>query len=404
MLDKPDPQPEDDNAPPTLPKLNLDRLFPLFLLAWALLSWVAYAVAGEKMPWLFTHIAFPHIFLAAWGLGQWLKNLTWQDFCHASWLDAGRGAAAVVEGAHRSSGRRLAKSANSAGSGTRSAELTLTQLEPFVKLISATGGILLFGGILFWIIDKLGCKARAAARFRHRRGRRRRLDGAHDVYAQLHLRRNRRRSLWSTRTRTPDVKKVLARIDEISWRTTGTPHDVKVAYSKDGAWPFLWYMDTIYPNNYYYGDEPEAERLLECPVVIAGKPQWADVEEILGADYVAIDYKYVWWPIEDYKDLTWERIRSDWNDPAMRSALWDIIRDRDYTAYAQLKNPDDPFTTKTWPHRLDMRLYVRRDLTQRVWDYRLGADGADTARAARAAPSRRSVRGGRSAPCRSRRG
>jgi len=63
------------------------NLFPLFLLAWSLLSWVAYAYAGEKMPWLFVHIAFPHILLAAWGLGQWLQAVTWDDLiAKRGWL------------------------------------------------------------------------------------------------------------------------------------------------------------------------------------------------------------------------------------------------------------------------------------------------------------------------------
>jgi uncharacterized protein (TIGR03663 family) len=358
-----------DDAPPEEPKpLDIDRLFPLFLLAWALFSWVAYAYAGEKMPWLFVHITLPHLLLAAWGLNQWLKDLTWQDFiARRGWLLI---AALLLLWKAVAALRQAFGQLHAVQTG-----LTLTGLEPVVKIISALVGILLFGGLLFWIVDKVGPK------------RALRLATA-TVIGVL--------ALFTVRTMfmlnyindemgtefmvyahaTPDVKKVLAQIDEVSWRTTGAPHDVKVAYGKEGAWPFYWYMETLYPNNYYYDTTPEAEHLLECPVVIAAKEQWPAVEPILGTDYVAFDYKYIWWPIEDYRDLTWERIRAALDDPAMRAALWDIIRDRDYTAYARLKNPEDPFTLKTWPNRLDMRLYVRRDLTQQVWSYRLGTGNA----------------------------
>ena len=107
---------------------------------------------------------------------------------------------------------------------------------------------------------------------------------------------------------TPDVSLVLDEIEELSWRLTGTPDEIKVAYGKEVAWPFYWYMDTRYPNNYYYEAKPEPEKLLDCPSIVAASQEWADVSEIVGSDYIYSDYKHIWWPIEDYKDLTWERI------------------------------------------------------------------------------------------------
>ncbi len=353
-----------DTTPEESRPLDMDRLFPLFLLAWALFSWGAYAYAGEKMPWLFVHIALPHILLAAWGLNQWLKGLTWQDLgARRGWLLV---AALLLLWKAFVTFRDGLIEMRAAQTG-----LTIAGLEPLTKTLSALGGILLFGSLLVWIVAKLEPQRALRLALATLVG----VGGVFTVRTMFML--NFINAEMGTEFMvyahaTPDVKKVLAQIDEISWRTTGAPHDVKVAYGKEGAWPFYWYMETIYPNSYYYDTTPDTERLLECPVVIAGKPQWSAVEPILGADYVAFDYKYIWWPIEDYKDLTWERIRDALGDPAMRDALWDIIRDRDYTAYARLKNPENPFTLKTWPNRLDMRLYVRRDLTQQIWSYRLG--------------------------------
>ena len=37
----------------------------------------------------------------------------------------------------------------------------------------------------------------------------------------------------------------------------------------------------------------------------------------------------------------------------------------------------NPFTLKTWPNRLEFRLYIRKDLARQVWGYRLGEAGSD---------------------------
>ncbi|KAB8145165.1 TIGR03663 family protein [Chloroflexia bacterium SDU3-3] len=55
------------------------RLFPLFLVFWFFGSLVAYSWAGEKMPWLVTHIALPGNLLFAWGLGKLLGRMPWRD-------------------------------------------------------------------------------------------------------------------------------------------------------------------------------------------------------------------------------------------------------------------------------------------------------------------------------------
>ncbi len=368
-LATPHPAPAEEQN--MLKPLDLDLFFPLFLAGWAAMSWVAYSYAGEKMPWLFVHIALPHVLLAAWGLGQWLHKLEWDDIAQRGWLLIVTlpllWKALQAFGKAANSSQRILQITSGPGS-----ELTLAGLDPLVGLFSALGGIVLFSALLFWVIDKVGprrtlrltlltiCGALAVWTLR-------------TMFMLNFINAEMATEFMVYAHATPDVKVVLAQIEDISWRTTGTANEVKVAYSEEGAWPFYWYMATRFPNNYYYGAAPEAERLRECPVIIAGKPHWSAVEAILGDDYVAHEYKYIWWPIEDYKDLTWERIRAALDDPQMRVALGDIIRNRDYHAYARLKNPENPFTLKTWPHRLDMRLYVRRDLAQQVWNY--GTDG-----------------------------
>jgi uncharacterized protein (TIGR03663 family) len=62
-------------------------LFALFLLFWTVLSVVAFSWAGEKMPWLLTHMALPGNLLAAWALGRMLDSVEWQALSdRRAWL------------------------------------------------------------------------------------------------------------------------------------------------------------------------------------------------------------------------------------------------------------------------------------------------------------------------------
>ncbi len=347
--------------------------FPWFLLGWTVLSWAAYTWAGEKMPWLLVHIALPSIFLAGWGLDKLLATLTWEDFTQRRgsmlMLSLPLLVAALMVFGNAVGALRVALAP-----GIPEAGPTLVQLEPLGRLFGGLGGIVLFGGLFTWatsLMDReraarlmlltlviflsvLTVRTMVMLNFIN-------YDLATEFLVYAHA--------------TPDVKVALRQIEDVSWRTTGTPDMVRVAYGEDGSWPFYWYFDAHFNNTYFYGRSPVAELLLESPVVIAGSQQWPAVEPILANDYTAFDYKYLWWPIQDYYGLTWERIRFALTDPAMRSALWDIIWDRDYTAYARLKNPEDPFSLQNWPYRKEFRLYVRRDLAQQVWSYRLGEEG-----------------------------
>ncbi len=356
------------------PRLSawLPRLFPFFLLGWAGLSWVAYSVAGEKMPWLFVHIAFPHILLAAWTLDRVFGRLTWSQLVAdrawlvpVSWLFLGL-AWLAFQASSDSLGRVLQPEIAEGGLA-----LMLSQLEPLGRAFGGLTGLLIFGGLLVWAVEHLGLRrslrlsllapllflgavtVRTMVRACYIEDE---LATEYIVYAHA----------------TPDVNKALDELDRLSWRLTGTPDQLRVAYSQHVAWPLYWYMDVRYPDNYYF-ETPDPERLLDSPVIIAAREEWPAVEAIIGDRYYVTDYKHIWWPIEDYKDLTWERVRAVLTEPERRRALWDIVWDRDYTAYARLRNPGDPFTLKTWPHRSEFRFYVRKDIGSLMWDVGLEA-------------------------------
>jgi hypothetical protein len=49
---------------------TIQRSFVLFLMWWAFWIFMALSLAGEKMPWLSTHIAVPFILLTGWWIGH----------------------------------------------------------------------------------------------------------------------------------------------------------------------------------------------------------------------------------------------------------------------------------------------------------------------------------------------
>jgi DNA-binding beta-propeller fold protein YncE len=83
-------------------------------------------------------------------------------------------------------------------------------------------------------------------------------------------------------------------------------------------------------------------------------------------DYVVNTYTYLWWPMEDYKDLTWRRIREALTNPRMRAALWNVWYGRDYRLYDEVTGA--AHTLDEWPLRSDYRLYVRRDAIAKIWE------------------------------------
>ncbi len=351
---------------------SLKTTFPLFLTAWLVLSWIAYTWAGEKMPWLYVHIALPSILLSGWTIGHlveemgWVKKQVWSCIKYLSSFVVVIICAFI--GFQSATGLLAAYKSGTGPSGP-----TLIQLGLFGKTAGAFAVLILFGIILIRTIKHLGWS------------RIWRLTG---IFVAIML------ALFTIRTSvmlnyqnydlatellvyahgTPDIKIALNQIEELSWRLTGSPYDIKVAYGEDGSWPLTWYM-VDYPNNYFYSTTPDPERLKEYPAVIAGSAQYGAVSDILGDNYIHFDYKYLWWPIQDYYDLTFVRIRDSLLNPEMRSALWQIVWNRDYTRYAALKNPLVPFDLEKWPYRKEFRLYIQKDIANDVWSYKVGDSG-----------------------------
>lgn len=61
------------------PVRHTPPLLVFFLGYWFIQAFVAFSWAGEKMPWLLTHITLPATLLAAWVLGQLIGRVPWRE-------------------------------------------------------------------------------------------------------------------------------------------------------------------------------------------------------------------------------------------------------------------------------------------------------------------------------------
>jgi predicted membrane-bound mannosyltransferase/DNA-binding beta-propeller fold protein YncE len=353
-------------SPDQPPVLNWSDWFPFLLAGWTLLSWIAYTVAGEKMPWLLVHIAFPSIFLTAWWAGRLIDRVRrrWDTTVSVALPMLCIGGIVLIV-AWITLGRAIGDLRQALGNGVSPAGLSLSQLNAWGRLLGALLLILL-SGVAVVLLGKRLSWGRAVSGL---------AVCGFLVLVALTIRTSFMLNFENPGLAkeflvyahgTPDIKVALDQIEDVSWHATGTARNVQVAYGEDGSWPFAWYM-VHFPNNYFYSTAPDSERLLASPVVIAGQPEYEAVEAILGDAYVSFDYLYLWWPIQDYYNLDFDRIWEAVTDREMRSALWDIAWDRDYRAYARLKNPDSPFTLKQWPYRKSFRLYVRQEIAEVMW-------------------------------------
>jgi uncharacterized protein (TIGR03663 family) len=328
--------------------------FISFVLWWVAMSWLGYSYAGEKMPWLTVHIALPMILLSGWLIGQFIETMDWRQVLkRRAWL-----LAIVVPPFVMA--LMVLVSAVLAGpfQGYEMAQLNTTG-----QFLNGIIGTLGFGAGLVYLTYRIGWRiamrimliiallvpvfmtVRTAWRFCYVN-----YDYPIEFLVYAHA--------------GPAVHEAMRQIDELSRRTAGGSNLIKVAYGADGSTLFYWQFRN-YPNAVFYSTSPSREQM-ESPVVIAGRDEWDAVAPYLGDDYLVNTYTYLWWPIEDYRNMTWERIVRAITDVETRAALWDIWYDRDFRRYETLTGKK--YSLDEWPLRSEFRLYVRRDVVAQMWD------------------------------------
>ena len=326
--------------------------FILFLAWWGIGAWLAYSYAGERMPWLLTHMAQPMALFGGWWGAEllqrinWLKVRTAQGWWILALLPALLFALVTLFGSVPAAGRDID---------------TLSRTVRFILALGLTGGLLYLIQLAFQRVGRrLTLRLSAVTAFAILF-----LLTIRFSYLLTYINYDMATEYLVYAHAAPDVKRALHEIETISERTVGE-REIQVSYDDDVAWPMTWYM-RFYPNNiFFYGANPTTEAM-NAPIILVGKKNYEQVKPYVARDYVSRNYRLVWWPEESYKGewdgegsqgLTLTQIWGALTEPERRSRLWQIFFFRNH--------PDLKLTA--WPHRHDFRMYVHKDIAEIVWD------------------------------------
>ncbi len=405
------------------PHRNFADTFGL-LLWWAITSIIALSYAGERMPWLTYHMAWPMILLTGWGLGRVIESIDWHRSQAAPTALRLALTALFVVGLVSALASLVGPTPPFQGKDINSLRATNAFLLPFAAaLLSAVGLVYLLqdewrdllkvGLTLLFVLSALGALfsmaeysvsaplggdkvvlARLiiltvlallalAGRFILRG------EPQGDFPALLILSFFALLSVLTARAAfraayinydsameylvyahgAGPVKQVIQEAEQISRRTTGGM-DMLLAYDASApdtgvSWPLVWYLRDF--TNQRAFDQP-TKSLRDAPFVIVDAKNFDKIEPALGPGYYRFDYVRMWWPNQDYFSLTWDRMAVALSDPNIRAGIWDIWLNRDYTRYAQATGHTD-MTEVTWEPSDRMRVYIRKDVVAQIWNY-----------------------------------
>jgi uncharacterized protein (TIGR03663 family) len=342
--------------------------FATFLIYWTWLSFVIYSWAGEKMPWLTVHMTLPLIFLAAHVIQTGLHRFNWSAAREKGGLILGGALLLLIPAV-----ATLFTTDPFRSQSLQSINETLQFIAGFIVLLLLAGLIWRYGRQMgralalrtafvtaLLLLSLLTVRYAWLLNYVN-------YDYVNEILVYAHA--------------SPDVKTALNQINEISRRTEGDKM-IKVAYDNDSTWPLEWYMRE-YPNRAYYGENPTREAL-DAPIVIVGSANENKVKPFLGDKYTGFRYRLVWWPMEDYKGQTLEKLWQNYvagpppADPAADTAeaqaarrqtvrdnwrkLWNIIFYRNYEDY----------DLNEWPFVHRFYVYIRKDVLSDIWEYQSG--------------------------------
>lgn len=422
-----EPEPESEPV-----ERNLANTFGL-LLWWVVTSVIALSYAGERMPWLTYHMAWPMVLLAGWGIGQLIENIRWEKLHPARTTLSLTLSMLFIIGLFSSISSLLGSTPPFQGKDLSQLQATSAFLFPAILTLASAAGMVYLQkdettGLTKVALALLFILGMASATFVA-------LTMPSGIEAQaseitasvirliiivivtiaslvgLYLLRNQESGLFpglvmltifgflailtmraSFRAAyinydsakeylvyahgATGIKQVMAQAKEISERTTG---GMGLALSYDASapdtgvsWPFVWYLRD-YTNQRSF-DQP-TKGLRDSVFIVVDAKNFDKIEPALGPGYYRFDYIRMWWPSQDYFGLTRERIAEALRNKQIRDGIWDIWFDRDYTQYAAATGRTD-LTPSTWQPADQMRLYIRKDVAAQIWNY--GATPVET--------------------------
>lgn len=336
--------------PVRLPVLSL-------LLYWSVLSLVAYTLAGEKMPWLTVHITLPMLLCAGFGFGYLVETTPFEKLTK----NKGYLVPLLIPVFLVSLGAVLAAvtGANRPFAGKELEQLKTTSTFLFSLIAFLSSGWLLWKLLFHWrpkemvklltvgaalILAVLTARSAFQANFIN-------YDTAKEFLVYAHAARG--------------PKDVLEEVEDISKRLTGGK-EIKVAYIGDALYPYWWYFRD-YPNKTWLKDDLTRD-LLNYPVIITDDEHYSKTMSIVKDNFTETKYKRLWWPMQDYFNMTWARFWKGFTNPEMRQAIFNIWLNKDYSLYASLTN-NTGLTLENWQPSGNIYLLIKKDIVSQIWSY-----------------------------------
>ncbi len=336
----------------------------IFISWWAVFILIAFTLAGEKMPWLGTHLATPMIFLTGWYFGRFFERIEPAAFFKRNWMYLLLLPLLIVALA-----QLVAPFVFGGLGGLEQIQLT--------KIFQWLAGFVV-GGVVIYAIVRLVMQSGFAQL---------RVMIGVVVFATLAFLTF--RSAWMAAFINYDLateflvyahgapanKQVEQQIEDLSKRITGGM-DLKFAYDFKISWPGAWYFRNFPAGAAkFLGENPSPKDMQDAMVVIVGDENKPKAVSALEDSYYEFDYPRMWWPMQDYFGLTADRIINtfDMTNPAsaaIRQGMWDIWWRRDYTTYGQALQKD--FSLTKWPVADRMYVFVRKDIAAQVWNLGVG--------------------------------
>lgn len=385
--------PVDMENPPDLPpeaagnRWRLDYVpFLLFLSWWGVTNMVGYTLAGEKMPWLGTHLTVPLILLAGWYFGRILERIEWGQWANYAWLHLLILPLALVGFVQM---LLPLLGANPPFEGTTSVQLgsTYSWLAAVVLFLAAVGGVTwlayrytgwhrvrrMFALVVFVFLAALTFRSAWMANYIN-------YDLATEFLVYAHA--------------GPANKFVTERLEEWSVRTTGGA-EMRIMHDNRFAWPGTWYVRDFLDNDavsYVPSGTLSQQELDELGAIIIGdRAVNGRLEAQLLDRFEVYEYKRMWWPMQAYFGLSAEDINNlfDFEQPLqgeVRQGIFDILWRRDYDLYERSSNewnalyypPEDvrsrpaSYSLTEWQVSDPLWVYVRKDIAAEVWPYGMG--------------------------------
>ncbi|MDX2163110.1 MAG: TIGR03663 family protein [bacterium] len=382
-------------APPrTISQFGPDRLrrmsFLLFVAFWGVFNFIAYTFAGEKMPWLATHITVPLIFLTAWYFGRVFQGIDWQKFTQRGWLYL---LLLPVLGAALLQLITPYLNGQAAFTGLEQGQLQNTTnwlamlfvagfMIYLIRRVAQHTGFLqlrrMIGVAAFAVLSLITFRAAWMASFIN-------YDYATEFLVYAHG--------------APGIKTMMQQIEEISRRTTDGMN-LRFAWGGN-AWPVTWYFRDL-TNVTYFRENPTLQQVEDAVAIYASADIRSRVEPLLEDRYYRFEYQRMWWPDQEYFYLDAPRVLNAFNlsgtaltdlgqtaeSAQIRQGIWDIWWSRDYTQYGIAAGRGDThYSYSNWPVAERMYFYVRKDIAAQVWDMGTGGTTALNTLADASAPS-----------------